>query len=163
MDNLDRQPGEKFHTWAHRIHNRYQDYLGYSNTYDSPYPKSRGLINKYIECIRNKKKCYDCGEYILIGQIVFLNWHMDIQEVIKSEWKRHRKFCYYIPQKRINAVITLQQAWRRRRIEHNCKIRFLQKKILAWLYQPGRPMMKNAEKHYYQIAITQGPTQVNSQ
>ena len=57
MDNLDRQPGEKFHTWAHRIHNRYTK----CTYWGVPYPASINSVNQYIERIRNSRKCYDCG------------------------------------------------------------------------------------------------------
>lgn len=148
MDSLDRQPGEKFHTWAKRVHEYYLDFYCVA-----PYPISKVSVNNYIEKIRNGKKCYNCGSYIVAEPCNYLT--------LADAWEAHSNYLCngYCLRKEINArikaSITLQMAWRRKKIIYKCKIRFLQKVILAWLYRPNGKLMKNVEKHYYQLAMTQ--------
>ena len=153
MSLLDRQPWEEFSTWARRVQLRYGECIFFS----PKYPESLAYVYQYIYWIRNAKICYDCGrrfayEDSMAKAEYYLKWHRNNLD----------SWCH-IPRERIKAVITLQRAWRRRRFERNCKIRFLQKKILIWLYRPDGRLMKNAEDRYYQKATTQGPQKVNSQ
>src|SRR5271170_6483353 len=66
MDTLDRQQGEKFHTWAKRTQEYMQFYYRFSYI---TYPKSNRVVNDYIGCIRrlrtelNLYRCDLCKEW----------------------------------------------------------------------------------------------------
>src|ERR1700722_9217678 len=143
MDTLDRQPGEKFHTWAKRIQECMNFY--YFPRSHALYPKSCKNINDYIVCIRyirtrsNLNRCYYCKKWIDHGH----DWKTRLEND-----HLHYKICpinAFHNQYTQNAII-IQKAFKSY-ITRKKFLAFLiiQRAILAWLYRPNGPIMKKAE------------------